>query len=220
MCGWTFTGPLQFYIFKNVQILWNQFWNQFSNIRNAVTKYLYSQLELFSEVKFEKSFEKYNYLICEQGLMNKTIFSSFPCARITKIKETSNCEKVKWMFDVDWKRRWNESPTRAIYTHFQSQMLKTQIQSSHPNLSKPRIYLYILFIYKIHHASHKISLHISQMSPHNKFNYVIGYTRGGLPNAFCWFYQVFMSGIFVTIKIIQSSNLILMLICSQGEQKT
>lgn len=112
--------------------------------------------------------------------MNKTIFSSFPCARITKIKETSECEKVKWMFDVDWKRPWNESPTRAISTHFQSQTLKTQIQSSPPNPSKPRFYrLYILFIYKIHHATHKISLHISQMSPHNKFNNVIGY-------AFCY----------------------------------
>ncbi len=68
----------------------------------------------------EKSFEKYNCLICEQHFVNSTIFSRFLCARLTKIKGTPKSKKVKWIFDLDWKRPWNESPTRAIFTHFQS----------------------------------------------------------------------------------------------------
>ncbi len=150
-------------------------------------------------VKWAKSFEKYDCLICEQHFVNSTIFSRFLCARITKIKGTPKSKKVKLIFDVEWKRPWNESPTRATQIYFTEQPSKS-------------------FQSKLHYLYRKSTMpfktfHCTFLKCHHSTNPIIGCTKWKI---FCYLdFLKFSCQVFlITIKCIQSNSPHLMLICS------
>lgn len=122
--------------------------------------------------------------------MNKALWTrqfspAFPVQGLQRSKRLPNVKR--WNECLMWTGRdheMNRPPEQSSHT-FSDKRFKHKYRAA-LQIFLSQDFIDYIPIYKIHHATLKISLHISQMSPHNKFNNVIGYTRGGLPNAFCY----------------------------------